>query len=1324
MSDLRIHAALAPRVAVLSSPDVDRIIQLNGIPDLPTLLRPFESSVERLSVRTSQLETRICDRFPLRFDPYSLFNPDAAHAISAWSLQSQPRPSAVGRSNEELLDRINQLIATNIKRWDGLAPRPPSSPSTNEPLNEVEGGQEGGALAETLRKIQQTPLEESTPWFAAVQQLVFGQRSIAKHESFGHPVAVLLAVSSASPDPMNDFARLYETSSQQQPFPAHPYINPDTLKYYVLIHDVRTSGTDLSGSKEILEQIKKTYGLHCCLLAINSKDEGAGVERGLAGLWKDYLPISPVSPTSPNPDSDAALEGVAKYLDEEDIKRIKNFIRELTAQSIVPFMERYVQHMGEYLANSRKGLTNRLFGASRKFFSSSSATDKTAGLATSGGYDAQLEFYPYSSIEAQTRRLADFAFTIRDYKLAAAMYDLGRRDFSNDKAHKHIAGATEMFGLSHLMQMFASRAGVVDVDSYLAQACQEYSLRSSTTTAVGVEESYGLRATLLYYEAYRMLNYLKPAPAGLLRMAMRSEEVLAPLLLEQAALTYLQQRPAALRKYALHLVGAAHRYQACGQKLLSLRCYAQAALVYRGKGWGLVENHIERELGMQAYNEGNSDAAVEHLIRLIRPNGGAKEEQEAILGDVVNAYKYSTAGGEMELKWEIFDTNTARLNFGDEGGDEGVWEGLEQQLIDTGLGERVGANRERRRKRPVGKNPGQGGEVAVGQTFWLDIIVRNPLAVDLAVDNIKPILQLNGAPLSAEQYETDPHPPLTLSPLEQRPIRLSLRIHTETKQLRLANLNFRLAETILLTQKLDKKGKRLNSTKDQRTTTSYAPDTSLAVTVHAARPTLTARIADAPEELFLGEERRVKVVIKNEGGVAVDDVRALCSASCMASFAAAAAEGRGEDGGRVMMPNGLNAAGPEFVLDSDGTTQLAPGEEKELEFVVRATTPGDLTLSWLLAFSPVGKEETYLSRLSFSTRVTPAIEVRVETVPRRSKAPEYDVIVEVTNRLKKQQVRLNGLSLLSPRFGFAGATDQGDKGEVVIAGNQTWRGRFVITPLSADTGVEEGQRYTETKLQDLLLSRDVKRARVGGISLHLTSTNLGEEEPQLQHLATSLYRESRKVWRRATLASTFSKISSKQRECIFTQYSGFEVDLSVHFSLVDRKGSVTVFGLQPGPSRSTIRAITHPTLDAASGADKGKIRSLYAQTVREKATLLSNILSSPLGLETNPVAVHHITSREEGKEGGTVRFVVRNFSDVYQARIVLQLQGAWEGRKTLRCDKIGPGETREVEATREVMEGGEGGRRQVNFVVDVETSLPTAERDGERVVVGRYSEHY
>lgn len=1330
MSDLRIHAALAPRVAVLSSPDVDRIIQFNNIPDLPTLLRPFESSVERLSVRTSQLETRICDRFPLRFDPYSLFNPDATHDLS-----SQPRASAVGRSNEELLDRVNHLIAANIKGWVASVPCLTASPSTHSTANTKEKGGEdeeksrGEVLDEVLLKLQRSTVEEATPWFTAVQQLVFSQRTIAKHESFGHPVAILLAVSSASPDPMNDFAKLYETSCQQNPFAKHPYINPDTLKYYVLIHDVRTSGSDLAGSKELLDQIKRVYGLHCCLLTINSaSDDRAEVPASLAGLWTPYLSNSPSSPTTPTP------EGIGLYLDEEDLKRIRNFIRELTAQSIVPFMERYVQHMGEYLANSRKGLTNRLFGASRKLFSSSSSTNSSntnSGLATAGGYDAQSEFYPYSSIEAQTRRLADFAFTIRDYKLAASMYDMGRKDFSGDKAHKHAAGATEMFGLSHLMLIFATRGGVVDVDSYLSQACTEYSFRSGP--GMRVEETYALRATLLYYEAYRLLSYLRPAPPALLGMALSSEEVLSPLLLEQAALSCLQTKPKpALRKFAFHLVSAAHKYQACGQKLLSLRCYAQAALVYKNKGWLMVETHIERELGLQAYNEGDMDAAVEHLLRLIRVSEGNERdnEQQSWLREVVEAYRFSRRE-RVRLGWqgEVFVAKSARLRFdagelvgdaGDAGGEE-VWEELEERLVDVGLGERtMGKGQKKRRKRPASKSSGQGGEVAVGQSFALEVVVRNPLGVELSIDEIKPVLQRDDSPLSAEEYESETLPPLTLGPHEHRPMRIPLRVNTEAKHLRITKLDFRLAETMHLTQKLEKKGRRLNGNKDERTSISYAPDTSLVVSVHATRPTLRAKFVDAPKEMYLGEERRCKVVIKNQGNVTVDDVRSLCSHPSIATFSAASDQGK-----ELEVRNDLETAPPEFVLDSDGTIELQRGEEREVELLVRPSVLGDLSLAWLLAFSPADGEETYTCRLAVSLRVEQAVEVSVETKTKRGRELQHEVMVEVTNCLATKEVRLDGFSVFSPRWCIRRAKEEGKREEVVIGPKQTWRGGLTISTNATAGGAEEGEKYTETKLQDLLLSRDRKRRPPPPVSLHQSSSTLGPN-PLPAPLPTSVYVESRKEWKKATLSTLLPTMPARERENILTLLNTGEFDLSAHFSLCasqtreSRSGRLWLFGLSPGPSRSTIRAITHPKLEDAAG-DKSKIRSLYAQTVREKATLLQNILTSPLNTETNPVVVH-----TEVKEGEKIEFIVRNFSDLLEARVEVQLEdgqeqgeeGQWVGRKTLRCNTVLAGEVRVLEGVRR----GEGGR--VRYGVVVETFLGSTEDDGERVLVARYAEQH
>lgn len=51
-----------------------------------------------------------------------------------------------------------------------------------------------------------------------------------------------------------------------------------------------------------------------------------------------------------------------------------------------------------------------------------------------------VDRYPYTAPEAQMRKLADFAFMIRDYKFAHTIYDTVRRDYATDKAFKYHAG--------------------------------------------------------------------------------------------------------------------------------------------------------------------------------------------------------------------------------------------------------------------------------------------------------------------------------------------------------------------------------------------------------------------------------------------------------------------------------------------------------------------------------------------------------------------------------------------------------------------------------------------------------------------------------------------------------------------------------------------------------------------------------------------------------------------------------------------------------------------------------------------------------------------
>ena len=1042
--------------------------------------------------------------------------------------------------------------------------------------------------------------------------------------------------------------------------------------------------------------------------------------------------------------------------------------------------------MGDHLANSRRGLTNRFFGASRKLFGgvagvggssgdkSGSGSSTPGGLATSGGYDSQHDYYPYSSIEAQTRRLADFAFTIRDYKLAASMYDLGRKDFASDKAYRHAAGATEMFGLSHLLIMYTSRSPPIDVDSYLAQACHEYSLRSAAhATAEVVDENYALRATLLYYEAYRMLGYLRPAPAGLLRMSLQSEEVLAPLLFEQAALACLQLRPRpALRKFALHLVTAAHKYQACGQKILSLRCYAQAAIVYREKGWALIENHIEHELGMQAYNEGDSDAALAHLIKLIRPSTNSSTEHETFLRDIQTAYKYSAraeqdaepstleaATFQLTLPFSIFDTASASLRFVPESSasatlaiEDTVWEKLEQELVDHGLGERaLSDGSKKRRKRPTNQTSTQARQVPINQTFWLDLEVRNPLSVELTIDGIRPMLMHASPPsdasapqqLNANEFESDDVGRITLDPFERRRVRVAMRVRIEAKSLRVASVTFRLADTIHLVQHLEKKGKRLNGTKDQRTSTTYGPDLSLAVSVHRPRPTLTARIVDPPMHMFLGEQVRLQVLLKNQGTTMIEDLRALSNQPEVAAFAADATS-LSQSTQTCSMPNHLGASVPQYVLDKDGQTMLQPGEEVDATLIVRPVRTGAVSLGWLLPFSSEDGE-TYLSRMAFSTHVDPAVQISVETRPHHGTACIHDVLVEATNRLLHDDVQFDALSVLSPHWQIVSNSTSASEA-VIIPPMQIWRGLLQIEAIGGEEAASEAEQYTATKLQDFLLSRDTRRPGPSDAKLYSSSHRYDSAIKEQPSSSLTLHREARKAWRIKSLASTFPTMSLRDRLGAFTLWEPRDLDVVLQFTvrprdananLKARVGQVQVNGLQPGPLRSQIRAITHPRLED-SATKSGQVRSLYAETIKEKASLLQNILCSRLGSDQNPIVVYMEPLAQNSGAKNTAqkyRFVVRNFSDLYQARVEVQLldppagragwEGAsahgWVGRKTLRC-VLEAGSKAELIAMRR----GDG-RVMPRFDVVTESYLPNKVGAGAtnmEELVARYLEHH
>ena len=121
--------------------------------------------------------------------------------------------------------------------------------------------------------------------------------------------------------------------------------------------------------------------------------------------------------------------------------------------------------------------------------------------SSSGNYDSLQGTYRYDAPESLLRKLADYAFMLRDYKLAASTYELLRGDYANDKAWKHLAGANEMCCVATLLNPLTSSGSskfkIENFDNMLETASYSYLTRCN-------DSALALRSILLGMELLKV----------------------------------------------------------------------------------------------------------------------------------------------------------------------------------------------------------------------------------------------------------------------------------------------------------------------------------------------------------------------------------------------------------------------------------------------------------------------------------------------------------------------------------------------------------------------------------------------------------------------------------------------------------------------------------------------------------------------------------------------------------------------------------------------------------------------------------------------------
>ncbi|KAK4185933.1 ER-golgi trafficking TRAPP I complex 85 kDa subunit-domain-containing protein [Podospora australis] len=551
-----ILKSFIPHVAIHASPDVDQLVNQKGFQKgLWELLRPFgERVMGKVNVRDSNGVSKAWTDFSVRFsrfgDDSNLVEPGGLEGLNG-SDEKKAREDQQLRDVEKVVER-HLSFAEEAYR------------GTIEPQTPTRAGLD---------------VEATSPYYALYLRRLLSGMPLAAHESFSHPVACVMAISSRNPNPIEALHRLYtETREGDKRYPN--WVDGEYLRYYILVHDEENS--DITKSMTLFESMKRNFGLHCHLLRLRSSESAETDDDSIPLPRSDWMTATEELADIEESDQTEDFEDPTRHIFESDATAIRTFVREMVTQSIIPTMERNISVWNNEVASRRRGISGRLASLSKKWtFGSSSRTS----VSSSSNYDPR-GFYGPETPEAKMRRLADFAFMLRDWKLAMSTYDLLRTDFETDKAWRYHAAANEMaaFALLIMPQNMSSKTRIETINQMLERALYSYQIRCNSL--------YGAtRCVILALELLRLRGGTGIDEAvrwGIRVLEMKLMGTIGDALLkERMAICYASKTGAGSqlwgsrrRKSALWSVMGAEAWVAQGKFIQAQRCLNEARKMY------------------------------------------------------------------------------------------------------------------------------------------------------------------------------------------------------------------------------------------------------------------------------------------------------------------------------------------------------------------------------------------------------------------------------------------------------------------------------------------------------------------------------------------------------------------------------------------------------------------------------------------------------------------------------------------------------------------------------------------------------------------------
>ncbi|WKX90033.1 hypothetical protein Q1695_009123 [Nippostrongylus brasiliensis] len=831
-----------------------------------------------------------------------------------------------------------------------------------------------------------------------------------EQEMFRTYLACMFIVAGNEENPMSELSKLVQLQHTQQHStglgdsktltPSHcappKWTTPNTLKHYVLVHDVDED--DEARSTAVFNEMCSTYGVDSCQMLRLGEGTAAS---DLPDLWRDCeeleavlslglrralqhatatamvqqtterkpsaTSVSTISPSYAMVQSSClppmALNGYAagngqylsrekRLVSEEDRENLRKLTQKFLKQCLIPHVERIMRTLVDQLA-ARRGLIGKSLTSGMKKWFGGGSGGNLASLAS-------ISFSP-ESLEMQSRRLADLAFIFGLYSFAHSHYRSVKKDFEHSQAWLHHAAASEMAAVAlHLADNGMSPKQFPR--HYFEAALENLLTYSGKYTSV-------VRCALNASTVFNKMGLFKEAASLLSTVASMDNDMCVAITQAHASKNFEEAKMS--RKAAFYRVLAGNRFVKTGLKQNALECYRLAFQKYARTNWDSVEDHLSSILSTDSTDK---QQAIECATRLLRESSVQSEANHAaFLDNFVDTLIRFNSGNESDpvsLPVPLVDVQTTRVICGERPHDDDIpvnheipWVDIERAAYHT----LAGTSSAFRPTHLVSDDETDNQRIRStppGERFRVEVVFRNPLKSALVVQNVKlgitDVHMNEGGEGSQPFLDQEELPTLTLQPEESKKIELWVRPSAHVSSFRIGSIEMHVLSSngarIYGFIPMNIRGKRLNKNPKQMKSVVYAIDERLRTNVTQKQwPLLDFRVIKKSQpKIYCGQAVVLNVEVENIGTELVD---AFCLATDGVDCVTAELLEKG--GRRTLMKSSYAPTNGRLRVFNMERGSISVGEKIWLSITVRAPALADATSDVGLLFYYRAENLTY-----------------------------------------------------------------------------------------------------------------------------------------------------------------------------------------------------------------------------------------------------------------------------------------------------------------------------------------------------------------------------